>query len=328
MAESSNNGGISTVGIVGAGLIGSGWAARCLASALDVIAWDPNPAAEKGFRTNVENAWVTLSEIGLKEGANLDRLRFVTDLDECAGASDFLQENAPDNESLKRDLITQLDQRANPDAIIASSSSGIVPTLLQRDCTHPERVVIGHPFNPVYLLRLVEIMAGQQTSGETIRRAGRFYRSIGMRPLHARVEVEGYISDRLQQCIFHEALYMIRDGVATAAEIDASITAGPGRRWAFLGPMMAFHLAGGEGGLRHAMEHWSPEEVNPWTHLPAPDFTPTLIDAAASGVERAQGAHSIKDFEKRRDKCLLAIDRALEEFWFDESDDGWPEMNT
>lgn len=327
MTGSSDNGGISTVGIVGAGLIGSGWAARSLAHGLDVIAWDPNPAAETGFRTNVENAWITLSEIGLAGDADLGRLRFVTELDDCARISDFLQENAPDNEALKRDLITRLDGIARPDAIIASSSSGILPTLLQRDCSHPERVVIGHPFNPVYLLKLVEVMGGEQTSQETIRRTARFYRSIGMRPLHARVEVEGYISDRLQQCIFHEALYMIREGVATAAEIDASITAGPGRRWAFLGPMMAFHLAGGEGGLRHAMEHWSPEEVNPWTHLPAPDFTPELIDAAASGVERAQGERSIKDFEKRRDKCLLAIDRALEELWFPDGEDGWPEMD-
>ena len=326
MTGSSDNGGISTVGIVGAGLIGSGWAARSLAHGLDVIAWDPNPAAEKGFRTNVENAWITLSEMGLADDADLGRLRFVTELDDCATESDFLQENAPDNEALKRDLITRLDRISRPDVIIASSSSGILPTLLQRDCSHPERVVIGHPFNPVYLLKLVEVMGGEQTSQETIRRAARFYHSIGMRALHARVEVEGYISDRLQQCIFHEALYMIREGVATAAEIDASITAGPGRRWAFLGPMMAFHLAGGEGGLRHAMEHWSPEEVNPWTHLPAPDFTPELIDAAASGVERAQGGRSIKDFEKRRDKCLLAIDRALEELWFPDGDDSWPQM--
>lgn len=327
MAECSHNGGISTVGIVGAGLIGSGWAARCLAHGLDVIAWDPNPAAEKSFRINVENAWITLSEIGLASGADLNRLRFVTELEDCAMAADFLQESAPDNEALKRDLITQLDGFSRPDTIIASSSSGIIPTLLQRDCAHPERVVIGHPFNPVYLLKLVEVMGGEQTSDAVITRAGRFYRSISMRPLHARVEVEGYISDRLQQCIFHEALYMIREGVATPAEIDASITAGPGRRWAFLGPMMAFHLAGGEGGLRHAMEHWSPEEVNPWTHLPAPDFTPELIDAAAGGCENAQGARSIKDFEKRRDKCLLAIDRALEEFWFSEGDDGWPTMD-
>ena len=230
MTGSSDNGGVSTVGIIGAGLIGSGWAARSLAHGLDVIAWDPNPAAEKGFRTNVENAWIMLSEIGLADDADLGRLRFVTTLDDCAGISDFLQENAPDNEALKRDLITRLDRISRPDAIIASSSSGILPTLLQRDCSHPERVVIGHPFNPVYLLKLVEVMGGEQTSQETIRRAARFYRSIGMRPLHARVEVEGYISDRLQQCIFHEALYMIREGVATAAEIDASITAGPGRR--------------------------------------------------------------------------------------------------
>ena len=327
MTGEVRNGAITTVGIVGAGLIGSGWAARCLASGLDVIAWDPNPHAQAGFRLNIENAWVTLTKIGLAEGASLDRLRFVDDLGECAHGSDFLQENAPDNEALKRDLITKLDRDAKADTIIASSSSGIVPTLLQRDCAHPERVLIGHPFNPVYLLKLVEVMGGELTSDYCVQRAGRFYRSIGMRPLHARVEVAGYISDRLQQCVFHEALYMIKEGVATPAEIDASITAGPGRRWAFLGPMMAFHLAGGEGGLRHAMEHWTPEEVDPWTHLPAPDFTPDLIDAAAGGCETFQGQRSIKDFERRRDQCLLAIDRALEAHWFPQGEDGWPNMD-
>lgn len=326
MTDSAAGVGIRTVGIVGSGLIGSGWAARALAHGLDVIAWDPNPEAEPGFRLNVENAWLTLSEMGLAEGASLDRLSFVTDLEKCAGNSDFLQENAPDNEQLKRDLITRLDGMTRPDVIIASSSSGILPTLLQRECQHPQRVLIGHPFNPVYLLKLVEVMGGEQTSADVITRAGRFYRTIGMRPLHARVEVEGYISDRLQQVVFHEALYMIKEGVATAAEIDASITGGPGRRWAFLGPMMAFHLAGGEGGLRYAMKHWSPDDVKGWTHLPAPDFTPELIDAAAGGTEASQGTRSIKDFEKRRDKCLLAIDHALDEFWFGEEADGWPEM--
>ena len=151
MTGESDTNTIATVGIIGAGLIGSGWAARCLAHGLDVIAWDPNPDAQAGFRLNVENAWVTLTDIGLAKGAHLERLRFVDDLSECTKASDFLQENAPDNEALKRDLITALDHASSPSTIIASSSSGIVPTLLQRDCTHPERVIIGHPFNPVYL---------------------------------------------------------------------------------------------------------------------------------------------------------------------------------
>lgn len=317
---------VKTVGIIGAGLIGSGWAARCLAHGLTVIAWDPDKTVEKKFRANIENAWLVLEEIGLSANADMDRLTMVEDLDACASACDFFQENAPDNEKLKRDLITRVDTLAKPDAIIASSSSGILPTLLQRECKHPERVIIGHPFNPVYMLKLVEIMGGEKTSNQTIKEAGAFYRSIGMRPLHCRKEIEGYISDRLQQAIFHEALYMIRMGVATSSEIDAAITGGAGRRWAMMGPMMTFHLAGGEGGLRNAMHHWSPEEVNPWTHLPAPDFTPELIEAAAGGCEQAQGNRTITDFEMRRDKCLLAIDKALQNFWFPESDDGWPEM--
>ena len=326
--NAANSSGVSRVAILGSGLIGSGWAARCLAHGLDVVAWDPNPSAEAVLRSNVENAWPTLTDVGLASGASMDRLSFVTDLEACVGDADFIQENAPDNEDLKRKLLSQADVAAPVDTIIASSSSGIRPTLIARDCKHPERVVIGHPFNPVYLLPLVEIMGGEQTSGEVIKRAGQFYRSIGMRPLHARVEVDGYIADRLQQVLFHEALYMIREGVCTPAEIDASITGGPGLRWAFLGPMLAFHLAGGEGGLRHAMAHWTPEDVATWTHLPAPAFTPELIEAAAGGTEAIQGKRSIKEFEARRDRCLLAIQRALDELWFPKDEDGWPEMES
>ena len=324
--NSADGDGVSRVAILGSGLIGSGWAARCLARGLDVVAWDPNPAAEAVLRANLENAWPILTEVGLAPGASMERLRFVTELEACVSEADFIQENAPDDEQLKRNLISQADAAAPADAIIASSSSGIRPTLIQRDCAHPERVVIGHPFNPVYLLPLVEIMGGENTSADTIKRAGCFYRGIGMRPLHARIENDGYISDRLQHAIFHEALYMIREGVCTSAEIDASITGGPGLRWAFLGPMMAFHLAGGEGGLRHSMAHWKPEDVVTWTHLPAPEFTPELVDAAAGGCEAMQGERSIKELERRRDRCLLAIQRALDEFWFSKDEDGWPEM--
>jgi len=186
--------------------------------------------------------------------------------------------------------------------------------------------MIGHPFNPVYLLPLVELVRGQATSEETLRAGAKFYRSLKMRPLLAPVEIDGYISDRLQQVLFHEALYMIEAGICSPAEIDAAITGGPGLRWAFLGPMLTFHLAGGEGGIRHSMAHWAPEVANRWTHLPAPEFTEQLIDTTSDGCEAIQAGRTIKEFERRRDRCLVAIQNALDEFWFPPDQDGWPDV--
>lgn len=317
---------VKTVALLGSGLIGSGWAARCLAYGLDVVAWDPGPGSEGVLRTNVESAWPVLRELGLAPGADVGRLRFEGSFEAALADADYVQENAPDDESLKRTLITQADAQLGADVIIASSSSGIRPSLLQQDARYPERVIIGHPFNPVYLLPLVEVVGGKHTSEDAIRFGAAFYRAIGMRPLHARVEIDGYISDRLQQVLFHEALYMIRDGICTPAEIDAAITGGPGLRWAFLGPMLAFHLAGGEGGIRHSMHHWAPDVANLWTHLPSPDFTDELIDLTAAGCEAVQGDRTIKEFERRRDRCLVGIQQALDEFWYPPGQDGWPDM--
>ena len=241
---------INTVVLLGTGLIGSGWAARCLAHGLDVVAWDPDPSAEATLFANVDSAWPILKEVGLQSGADRSRLKFETSLEAALSVADYVQENAPDDEVLKVKLITQVDQLLPPDVVIASSSSGIRPSLLQEKTKYPQRVMIGHPFHPVYLLPLVEIVGGQATTEDTLRAGGGFYRSLGMRPLQAPVEIDGYISDRLQQALFHEALYMIEAGICTPAEIDAAITGGPGLRWAFLGPMLTFHLAGGDGGIR------------------------------------------------------------------------------
>ena len=317
---------VKTVALLGAGLIGSGWAARCLAHGLDVVAWDPDPSAESGLRANVKNAWPILKEVGLHSDADQDRLKFETSLQVALSDADYVQESAPDDEALKIKLIVQVDQLLPPDVVIASSSSGIRPSLLQAETIHSHRVMIGHPFNPVYLLPLVELVRGQATSEETLRAGAKFYRSLKMRPLLAPVEIDGYISDRLQQVLFHEALYMIEAGICSPAEIDAAITGGPGLRWAFLGPMLTFHLAGGEGGIRHSMAHWSPEVSNRWTHLPAPEFTEQLIDTTSDGCEAIQAGRTIKEFERRRDRCLVAIQNALDEFWFPSDQDGWPDM--
>ena len=234
---------IHTVGVVGTGVIGAGWAARCLARGLDVIASDPGKDAEQLLRQKITNAEPALIKLGLETSGMQQRLSFTTDLDELCAGADFIQESAPENEDLKRELHARLDAATAAEVIIASSSSGLLPSRIQADCGSPGRVVIGHPFNPVYLLPLVEVLGGERTDDRYIESAMDFYRSLGMHTLRVRSEVPGYISDRLQEALWREALHMVADGVATTREIDDAIIYGPGLRWAFMGTCLTFHLA-------------------------------------------------------------------------------------
>jgi carnitine 3-dehydrogenase len=302
---------IQKIAIVGAGVIGSGWAARALAAGLDVVAWDPGPGAEAAIRASVENAWPALTRVGLAAGASLARLGFVGDLADAVGDADFIQESAPENDDLKRRLMAQIDAAARPDAIIASSSSGLLPSGFQADCSHPERVVVGHPFNPVYLLPLVEVLGGAKTAPWAIDAAAEFYTSIGMRPLKVRTEIPGYIADRLQEALWRELLHLVADGVATTAEIDDSIRFGPGLRWAFMGTSLIYHLAGGEQGMRHMLAQFGPALKLPWTRLEAPELTDALIDRMAEGTMAQAAGRSIKELERYRDDALISIQETL-----------------
>lgn len=302
---------IRTVGIVGTGVIGAGWAARCLAHGLDVVAWDPAPAAEAALRAAVDNAWPALRRVGLAPDADPQRLRFVESAAAVAAAADFVQESAPEREDLKRRLLAEIDAAAAPGVIIASSSSGLLPTRIQAGCRHPGRVVIGHPFNPVYLLPLVELVAGEATTPETVERAGAFYRSIAMRPLHVRKEIEGYISDRLQEALWREALHLVADGVASTDEIDAAVVYGPGLRWSFMGTCLTFHLAGGDEGMAHMLDQFGPALKLPWTKLVAPELTPELFGRMVEGTKAQAAGHTVKELERWRDACLIAVTEAL-----------------
>ena len=258
---------IRTVAIVGTGVIGAGWAARCLARGLDVVASDPAPGAEERLRAAVQNAWPAVRRLVRGAPETPDALRFEPDLATAVGQADFVQESAPEREDLKRKLHAAMDAAARPEVVIASSSSGLLPSRIQADCAHPERVVIGHPFNPVYLLPLVEVLGGDQSADWASQKAMDFYRSIGMRPLKVRKEIEGYISDRLQEAIWREALHMVAEGVASTDEIDDSIIYGPGLRWALMGPCLTFHLAGGDTGMAHMLAQFGPALKLPWTKL-------------------------------------------------------------
>jgi carnitine 3-dehydrogenase len=293
--------------VIGTGVIGSAWAARALARGLDVSAWDPAPGAEARLRSAITNAWPALQRVGLAAGASRRRLRFASSLQAAVQGADYVQENGPEDEDLKRSLLAEIDAVAPASVVIASSSSGLLPSRIQSDSKHPDRVLIGHPFNPVYLLPLVEVVPGVRTKPATIKKAIRFYEQLGMRPLHVRREIAGYISDRLQEAIWREALHMINDGVATTEEIDAAIVYGPGLRWAFMGTFLTFHLAGGEGGMRHMLEQFGPALKLPWTKLRAPELTPQLASRVINGTRSQANGRSIKQLERWRDDKLIKI---------------------
>ena len=299
------------IGIVGTGVIGAGWVARCLAHGLDVVAWDPAPGAEAALRARIENAWPALQRHGLTAGADPARLRFVGTCEEAVRDADFIQESAPEVEELKRTLLARVDAAARPEVVIASSSSGLLPTKFAADCKHAERVLVGHPFNPVYLLPLVEVVAGEATGAAALEGATAFYRAIGMRPLRVRTEIPGYIADRLLEALWREILHMVAEGVATTAELDDAIRFGPGLRWSFMGTCQIYHLAGGEAGMRHMLGQFGPALKLPWTKLVAPELTDELIDRMVEGTAQQAAGRSISALERYRDDALISVMDAL-----------------
>lgn len=307
---------ITRVAIVGAGVIGNGWAARCLAHGLDVVVTDPDPAAEQRLHSAVETAWPTLEKRGLTEGADRGQLRFTTDLADAVAGAGIVQENAPEREDIKRDVLARIDVAAGSDAVIASSTSGLLPTTLQADCArNPGRVMVAHPFNPVYLLPLVELVGGERTDPEAIERAAAFYRSIDMRPLIVHREIEGHVADRLMEALWREGLHLVNDGVATTEEIDAAVVYGAGLRWSLMGTFLTFHLAGGEGGMRHMLHQFGPALKLPWTKLEAPELTDELIERVADGCEHQAAGRSVQELEARRDEFLSRLIDLVGEYW-------------
>ena len=298
---------------LGAGVIGSGWVARALGAGLDVTAWDPAPGAEAQLRANVANAWPALERVGLAQGASQDKLRFVTTIEACVAQADFIQESAPEREELKLALHEQISRAAKPDAIIASSTSGLLPSDFYASALHPERCIVGHPFNPVYLLPLVEVVGGERTSPVVIDAAMGIYRALGMRPLHVRKEVPGFIADRLLEALWREALHLVDEGVATTGEIDDAIRFGAGIRWSFMGTFLTYTLAGGDAGMRHFMQQFGPALELPWTKLVAPRLTEQLIDSVVDGTAEQLGPRSIKQLERYRDECITNVLSAIAE---------------
>ena len=305
---------IHSFGIIGTGVIGAGWTARALAHGLDVVAWDPAPGWQAGLRAAVENAWPALTELRLYPDADRRRLRFAESMEDVCTATDFIQESAPERLALKQDLHARIDAATAADVIVASSTSGLLPTHLQSGCRHPERLVVGHPFNPVYLLPLVEVLGGEQTVAGSVESAMAIYRNLGMHPLRVRTEIEGFLSDRLQEALWRELLHLLDEDVATTEELDAAIVYGPGLRWAFMGTCLSFHMAGGDRGMADFMKQFGPALKLPWSRLEAPELTAALIGKLADGTRRQAAGRSVKELERLRDECLVAIMQALRRF--------------
>ena len=299
------------IALIGGGVIGGGWAGRLVENGLDVVVYDPHPEAQRRVGDVLdlaERSWGLLTAAPRRRGT----VAFAGSLAEAVADADLVQESAPEDEVLKRRLLAEIDARARPDALISSSTSGLLPSALQADMARPERFVVGHPFNPVYLLPLVEVCGGARTSPETLDRTEAFYASVGMRPLRVRHEIDGFVADRLLEALWREALWLVHDGVATTAEIDDAITFGAGLRWAQMGTFLSYRIAGGEEGMRHFMEQFGPALRWPWSRLTeVPDLTDAFLDRIAEQSDVQADGLSTRELERLRDDNLVAILLAL-----------------
>ncbi|MGK6309431.1 3-hydroxyacyl-CoA dehydrogenase NAD-binding domain-containing protein [Variovorax sp. DT-64] len=301
---------ITRVAVVGTGVIGASWAAWFLAQGLDLDATDPSPGAEARLREAVAQHWPTLERFGLAQGASMERLQFHASLEDALREADFVQENGPERLDFKIDLFRRMDAAAPLHAILASSSSGLTVSGMQSGCAHPERVVLGHPFNPPHLIPLVEVIGGERTSADAVERAMAFYAAIGKRPIHVKREVKGHIANRLQAALWREAFHLVEQGVASVADIDTAISQGPGLRWAVMGPFMNLHLSGGAGGIAHVLAHLGGPIEDWWKDLGSSAMTQALKQQVAEGVAAELGERHESELERTRDTLLLNLIRA------------------
>jgi len=299
---------VHRIAIVGTGTIGASWATHYLARGFDVVATDPAPGAEAKLRSYVDAAWDTAITLGLAGGASRDRLGFTADLREAVSGADFVQENAPERPDLKVKLFAEIDDATPASAIIASSSSGITMSQIQAQCQHPERTVIGHPFNPPHVIPLVEVVGGTKTARGTVQDAMSFYASVGKRPVHLKKEVPGHVANRLQAALYREVVYVIEQGILDVADADDAVSWGPGLRWGVMGPNLLWHLGGGEGGIQHFMDTLMGPMLSFWSALGNPEFTPELKQKIIDGVLEEADGHSVDELAAQRDAMLLGLE--------------------
>jgi carnitine 3-dehydrogenase len=304
---------IQRIAIVGTGVIGASWAAEFLARGFDVVATDPAPKAEASLREYVDKAWKDLTSIGLSKGASRDRLRFTTSMKEALSEADLVQENAPERPDFKMKLYAEMEEIAPVDSLFASSSSGITPSVIQSQCKHPERVVVGHPFNPPHIIPLVEVVGGNKTSPDAIQRAISFYASIGKKPVHLKKELPGHVANRLQAALYREMLYLIEQDVLSVEDTDAAVCYGPGPRWGVMGQSLQWHLGGGAGGIQHFMDHLMTPLEGMMKTLGTPNITSELKQKIVDGVMHVAAGRSVDQLAQEENRVLIGLFKLREE---------------
>jgi 3-hydroxyacyl-CoA dehydrogenase len=299
---------VHRIAIIGTGVIGASWTALFLAKGLQVVATDVAPDAETKLMNFVETAWPALTRLGLSPGASQSNATFTSNLAEAVAGADLVQENGPERIDFKQKLYGQLDELLPPEVIIASSSSGLTMSEIQKGAAaHPERCVIGHPFNPPHLIPLVEIVGGAKTSETTIRRAAEFYTSIGQRTVRLNKEMPGHVANRLQAALAREVYYLVAEGVVSAADVDTALSWGPGLRWGIMGNMMLNHLGGGPGGIEHFFQQFSDPMTAWWKTLGSPVLTPEVQKTLIDSVHAEVGSRTVAELEAERDEILLGL---------------------
>ena len=305
---------IQKVAVIGTGVIGAGWIIRCLAHNKIVYAFDKDLRLKKNLISEIKRAWPYVKKLFNKKKLNLKNFKYFTSIEEALENADFIQECATENYNIKIKLMNNIGKFAKPNAIISSSSSGLLPTKIYSKCKNPNRTMIGHPFNPVYLCPGVEIVPGKKTNKKFLNKANRFYKSISMNPIMVKKELPGYLADRLQEALWREALHIVNEGYASTKELDRSIEDGPGLRWSLMGVFLTFHLAGGKSGMRHMLEQFGPALKLPWTKLKAPKLSKKLSSRVINGTLKQAKGKSVAKISNIRDKYLVELQKLRKEY--------------
>mgnify|MGYP001043072064 CR=1 FL=1 len=295
---------------IGAGPIGAGWAAHFLARGYQVTAYIHHRDEENQFMSVVNTAWPCLVDLGLADGASLDRLTVTDDLNVATREAQFIQESAPERMEIKQALYETLGRITPPEVVIASSTSGLTMTDIQIKSATPERCVVGHPFNPPYLLPLVEVIGGDKTAEDALDWVMAFYHHAGKEPIRLKKEIPGFIATRLQEALWREALHMVANGEASPEDIDRALRFGPAPRMAIQGQCMAFHVACGAGGMATNLDQFGPALKLPWTRLKAPELTQELRDAMVNGGNDMAAGRHFEDMAAERDRRIVAVLKA------------------
>ena len=305
---------IKKIAVIGTGVIGTGWIVRCLAHNKKVIAFDKDLKLEKKLIIEIKRAWPFVKKLFNKKKLNLKNFKYVTSIEEAVKDADFIQECAPENYKLKINLMNNISKKAKSNAIISSSSSGLLPTRIYTKCKNPARTMIGHPFNPVYLCPGVEIVAGKKTKKRFLNKANKFYKSISMNPIMVKKELPGYLADRLQEALWREGLHIINEGYATTKDLDRAIEDGPGLRWSLMGTFLTFHLAGGKEGMKHMLKQFGPALKLPWTKLKAPKLSKKLSSKVIKGTKQQAKGKSVSSISNIRDEYLVNLQKLRKKY--------------